>query len=60
MCKAANEPTSSGRCPHIHDPTKVAVCPRWLAGSCSESSCPLQHRRLPDLMPLCSYFLQVR
>ena len=42
-------------------PAQVAVCPRWLAGSCraGESACPLQHRRVPDLMPLCSFFLQV-
>ncbi|GIL77477.1 hypothetical protein Vretimale_2965 [Volvox reticuliferus] len=51
---------SSGRCPHTHDPSKVAVCSRWLAGSCTDASCHLQHRRVPDLMPLCTYFLQVR
>ncbi|GLI59354.1 hypothetical protein VaNZ11_001219 [Volvox africanus] len=49
---------SGGSCPHTHDPTKVAVCSRWLAGSCTDANCHLQHRLVPDLMPLCTYFLQ--
>lgn len=56
MCEEARQ----GRCPHIHDPVRVAVCGRWLAGSCTVPDCPLQHRRCPDLMPLCSHFLKVR
>ncbi|GIL64783.1 hypothetical protein Vafri_18661 [Volvox africanus] len=47
-----------GSCPHTHDPTKVAVCSRWLAGTCTDANCHLQHRLVPDLMPLCTYFLQ--
>ncbi|KAF6263295.1 hypothetical protein COO60DRAFT_488747 [Scenedesmus sp. NREL 46B-D3] len=48
------------KCEKVHDPDKVAVCPHWLAGQCSGgSSCKLQHKVVPDLMPVCSYFLEV-
>ena len=46
-------------CSFRHDSAKVAVCKQWLlTGSCSDAKCSLQHRHCPDLMPLCSFFLQ--
>jgi hypothetical protein len=55
-CAAAR----AGRCPHAHEPAKVAVCARWLAGACAAgAACKLQHRVLPELMPVCTFYLQV-
>lgn len=50
------------KCRYVHDRSKVAVCPAWLQGRCplEGAVCPLQHERRPDLMPVCSFFLQVR
>jgi hypothetical protein len=51
------------RCTRVHDPDKVAVCTRWLAGTCAfgvergGAGCALTHRVIPERMPVCSYFL---
>jgi hypothetical protein len=51
----------AGTCPRTHDPSKVAVCPAWLQGRCGDAAaCKLQHKILPDLMPVCTFYLQVR
>ena len=55
MCKKRSE----GKCKYCHDASKVAVCPAWLGGHCSEDSCPLQHTHVAELMPVCNFFLQV-
>ena len=34
----------AGQCKHVHDPAKVAVCVRWLQGSCKDGMCLLQHQ----------------
>ncbi|XP_064980113.1 uncharacterized protein LOC135622303 [Musa acuminata AAA Group] len=47
-----------GKCPYIHDPTKVAICTKYLSGSCSNTNCKLTHKIIPERMPDCSYFLQ--
>lgn len=47
------------RCKYVHDSSKVAVCPKWLQGRCADDACPLQHQLRPELMPVCSFFLQV-
>lgn len=47
-----------GNCHHVHDPSKVAVCTKWLQGSCEDKNCRLQHKVCKDLMPVCTYFLQ--
>ncbi|KAL5776832.1 hypothetical protein ACOSP7_009758 [Xanthoceras sorbifolium] len=47
-----------GKCPYIHDPTKIAVCTKFLNGLCSNSDCKLTHKVIPERMPDCSYFLQ--
>ncbi|XP_039003281.1 uncharacterized protein LOC120129976 [Hibiscus syriacus] len=47
-----------GKCPYIHDPSKISVCTRFLNGLCSNTSCKLTHKVIPERMPDCSYFLQ--
>ncbi|XP_058724534.1 uncharacterized protein At1g21580 isoform X2 [Vicia villosa] len=47
-----------GKCPYIHDPSKIAVCTKFLNGLCSTANCKLTHKVLPERMPDCSYFLQ--
>lgn len=44
-------------CPFLHDPAKVAVCTRFLAGTCS-GECLFSHEVAPSKMPVCLYFLQ--
>ena len=51
---------AEGCCKYVHDTSKVAVCPSWLAGLCKDAACPLQHAHAPALMPVCSFFLNVR
>ncbi|XP_046570028.1 uncharacterized protein LOC124278351 [Haliotis rubra] len=46
------------RCPYKHDPNKVAVCTRFLRGTCKVDSCPFSHKVARDKMPVCSYFLR--
>ncbi|CAN4121120.1 unnamed protein product [Withania somnifera] len=48
----------SGKCPYIHDPSKIAVCTKFLNGSCSDTNCKLTHKVIPERMQDCSYFLQ--
>ncbi|XP_073726354.1 uncharacterized protein zc3h3 isoform X1 [Misgurnus anguillicaudatus] len=47
-------------CPYIHDPDKVAVCTRFLRGTCKQTdgSCPFSHKVAKEKMPVCSYFLK--
>ena len=60
MCRTGKcEARDKEACRLAHDPDKVAVCPKWLAGSCTALDCPLQHELRPDLMPLCTFFLKV-
>ncbi|XP_045121629.1 uncharacterized protein LOC123510484 [Portunus trituberculatus] len=47
-----------GECPYIHDPSRVAICTRFLRGRCPVSNCPFSHTVDPDKMPVCSHFLQ--
>eukprot|EP00118_Oscarella_pearsei_P012996 m.99421 g.99421 ORF g.99421 m.99421 type:complete len:610 (+) comp37067_c0_seq15:385-2214(+) len=48
------------KCPYIHDPDKVAVCTRFLRGTCekTDGSCPFSHDPNRDKMPVCSFFLR--
>ncbi|XP_007899373.1 zinc finger CCCH domain-containing protein 3 [Callorhinchus milii] len=48
------------KCPYIHDPEKVAVCTRFLRGTCKQTdgTCPFSHKVSKDKMPVCSYFLR--
>ncbi|XP_078114444.1 uncharacterized protein zc3h3 [Sander vitreus] len=47
-------------CPYIHDPDKVAVCTRFLRGTCKQAdgTCPFSHKLAKEKMPVCSYFLK--
>ncbi|XP_029110900.1 zinc finger CCCH domain-containing protein 3 isoform X1 [Scleropages formosus] len=47
-------------CPYIHDPDKVAVCTRFLRGTCKQTdgTCPFSHKVSKEKMPVCSYFLR--
>ncbi|CAO2834236.1 unnamed protein product [Amaranthus hypochondriacus] len=47
-----------GKCPFIHDPSKVVVCTKFLNGSCADPNCKLTHKVIPERMPDCSFFLQ--
>ncbi|XP_006657168.2 uncharacterized protein LOC102707322 [Oryza brachyantha] len=47
-----------GKCPYIHDRAKVTICTKFLKGLCSNTSCKLTHKVLPERMPDCSYFLK--
>ncbi|CAI9115526.1 OLC1v1016443C2 [Oldenlandia corymbosa var. corymbosa] len=46
------------KCPYIHDPSKIAVCTKFLNGCCTDPSCKLTHKVIPERMQDCSYFLQ--
>ncbi|XP_070574341.1 zinc finger CCCH domain-containing protein 3-like isoform X2 [Ptychodera flava] len=46
------------KCQYIHDPEKVAVCTRFLRGTCKDASCPFSHKVSKDKMPVCSFFLR--
>ncbi|KAI3464567.1 hypothetical protein Pfo_021230 [Paulownia fortunei] len=47
-----------GKCPYIHDPSKIVVCTKFLNGSCSNLDCKLTHKVIPERMEDCSYFLK--
>ncbi|KAK4487290.1 hypothetical protein RD792_006103 [Penstemon davidsonii] len=47
-----------GKCPYIHDPSKIAVCTKFLNGSCSNPDCKLTHKVIPERMQDCSYFVK--
>ncbi|KAK8778977.1 hypothetical protein V5799_019683 [Amblyomma americanum] len=47
-------------CGYIHDPEKVAVCTRYLRGTCKVSDCQFSHKVAPEKMPVCSFFLKGR
>ncbi|XP_074646263.1 uncharacterized protein LOC141902443 [Tubulanus polymorphus] len=46
------------KCPFKHDPTKVAICTRFLRGTCKVTDCPFSHTVSKGKMPVCSYFLR--
>jgi len=48
----------TGSCPFLHDQDKVAVCRRFLQGSCIKEKCLLSHKVAPEKMPACKYFLE--
>ncbi|XP_065916164.1 uncharacterized protein [Dysidea avara] len=52
--------TKQETCPYIHDPDKIAVCTRFLRGSCekTDGSCPFSHHISKEKMPVCSFFLR--
>ncbi|XP_067128591.1 uncharacterized protein ZC3H3 [Centruroides vittatus] len=47
-------------CPYKHDADKIAVCTRFLRGTCKVVDCPFSHKVAPEKMPVCSFYLQGR
>ncbi|KAM0832225.1 hypothetical protein ACQ4PT_065058 [Festuca glaucescens] len=47
-----------GKCHYIHDRAKVTICTKFLKGLCSDTSCKLTHKVLPERMQDCSYFVK--
>jgi hypothetical protein len=47
-------------CPYIHDKDKIAVCSRFIRGTCRANDCLFSHKLTPEKMPVCSFFLQGR
>lgn len=45
------------KCTYIHDPSKIAVCTRFLRGTCKIEGCPFSHEVTPGKMAICSFFL---
>ena len=45
-------------CPYLHDPTKVAVCSRFLKGACNDVHCPFSHKLAKEKMPVCRFFIK--
>jgi hypothetical protein len=45
-------------CPYTHDPLRVAICPKFLRGTCpnTPSTCPLSHSPNPHNTPSCIHF----
>lgn len=44
------------KCDSIHDPKRIALCPRFLRGTCKQKDCPFSHESSAEKTPLCSYF----
>lgn len=47
-----------GSCPYIHDVEKIAVCRRFLQGTCTKDQCLLSHKLDPVKMPACKFYLE--
>ncbi|KAK6336319.1 hypothetical protein TWF696_001881 [Orbilia brochopaga] len=57
--------TSTGKCargntcPYVHDPDRVAICPKFLQNNCPDGdSCDLSHIPNPHRVPACVHFLR--
>ncbi|KAK7500294.1 hypothetical protein BaRGS_00008517 [Batillaria attramentaria] len=46
------------KCPYTHDPDKIAVCTRFLRGTCKVEQCPFSHKVAKEKMPVCAFFLR--
>ena len=46
------------KCKFIHDPKRIALCTRFLRGTCKVTDCPFSHDVSAEKMPVCSYFLK--
>lgn len=48
-----------GKCPYIHDPSKIVVCTKFLTGSCTNINCKLTHKVISDfclMVSVCGIF----
>eukprot|EP00794_Sanderia_malayensis_P019174 gene19174-21095_t len=46
------------KCRYKHDPEMIAVCTRFLRGTCKEENCLFSHKIDKQKMPTCSFFLR--
>ncbi|ELT88206.1 hypothetical protein CAPTEDRAFT_77329, partial [Capitella teleta] len=46
------------KCPNTHDPKRVAVCTRFLRGTCKITDCAFSHVVAAEKMPTCEHFLR--
>lgn len=44
------------RCLFTHDPSRIAICPRFLRHRCKKVACQLSHTPNPNNMPHCVHF----
>uniref|UniRef100_A0A8C4R5H5 Zinc finger CCCH domain-containing protein 3 n=1 Tax=Eptatretus burgeri TaxID=7764 RepID=A0A8C4R5H5_EPTBU len=47
-------------CRYIHDPDKIAVCTRFIRGTCkkTDASCQFSHKVTKEKMPVCRYYIR--
>ncbi|KAF6025456.1 ZC3H3 [Bugula neritina] len=45
-------------CYFIHDPERVAVCTRYLRGTCTIENCSFSHEARKEKVPVCQHFLR--
>uniref|UniRef100_UPI00358FB6A8 zinc finger CCCH domain-containing protein 3 n=1 Tax=Myxine glutinosa TaxID=7769 RepID=UPI00358FB6A8 len=47
-------------CRYIHDPDKIAVCTRFIRGTCkkTDGSCQFSHKVTKEKMPVCRYYIR--
>jgi len=46
------------KCNFIHDPSRIALCTRFLNGDCQNTDCPFSHVINKSKVPTCQYFLK--
>ncbi|XP_078493121.1 uncharacterized protein LOC100179660 [Ciona intestinalis] len=46
------------KCPYTHDPDRVALCTKFLRGTCRIENCPFSHKLSKEKMPVCSFYLR--
>ncbi|CAK8678817.1 uncharacterized protein LOC143470558 isoform X2 [Clavelina lepadiformis] len=49
-----------GKCPYTHDPERVAICTRFLRGTCRDTCCLFSHKLSKKKVPVCSFYLRGR
>ena len=60
FCRTGRCRKPEGQCQLRHDPETVAICLRWLCGTCHGDGCSLQHKVNRARMPVCTFFMQGR
>lgn len=60
LCRNGFCSLEEGACALIHDRALVVPCAAFAAsGRCVRPGCPLQHKVVPKLMPMCTFFFKV-
>lgn len=47
-----------GKCPLVHNPKNISICPKFLKGVCKIDDCHLSHEVVLEKMPTCRFFLE--